>query len=151
MKKFTILLTLLALVSSCSVKEAPEFLRVENIRVLESTSKQITITADAFFNTPNIISGQLKTDGIKVFVNDNEMANISTETFKVPAQKEFSIPLKTSVATDSIFNTKNLGGLLNSFLNKKIKVQYKGQIKYKVLGFSHYYNLDETENLKIKL
>ena len=36
-------------------------------------------------------------------------------------------------------------------MSKKIKVQYKGQIKYKVFGFSHRYDVDKTENVKIKL
>ena len=150
MKKLLILSTILIGFTSCSIKEKPEFLRVENIIISESSSNFITLTADAYFNNPNDVGGELKTDEIKVYVNDNEMANVSTESFKVPARKEFSIPLKALVSTDSIFSDKSLGGLLGSLLNQKMKVQYKGQIKYKVFGFSHTYNVDETENVKIK-
>ncbi|MFD2823900.1 LEA type 2 family protein [Lacinutrix iliipiscaria] len=150
MKKLLILSTILIGFISCSIKEKPEFLRVENITISESSSNFITLTADAYFNNPNDVGGELKTDEIKVYVNDNEMANVSTESFKVPARKEFSIPLKALVSTDSIFSDKSLGGLLGSLLNQKLKVQYKGQIKYKVLGFSHTYDVDKTENVKIK-
>lgn len=150
MKKFIILSTLILTLASCSVKEKPEFLRVENIKVLESTSKSITLSADAFFKNPNDIGGELKTDEIKVFINDNEMASVSTESFEVPAKKEFSIPLKANVPTDSLFSDKSLSGLLGSILTKKIKVQYKGDIKYKVMGFSHTYAVDKTEDVKIK-
>lgn len=150
MKKLIILSTLLITFLSCSVKEKPEFLRVENIKVLESTSKTITLTADALFMNPNDIGGELKTDGIKVIVNGNEMASVSSESFKVPAKKEFSIPLRADVPTDSLFSNKSLSGLLGSLLNQKMKVQYKGDIKYKVLGFSHTYAVDETEDIKIK-
>ena len=150
MKKLIILSTLVTTFISCSVKEKPQFLRVENIKVLESTSKTITLTADALFMNPNAIGGELKTDEIKVFVNDNEMATVSTESFKVPAQKEFSIPLKANVPTDSLFSDKSLSSLLGSIFSKKIKVQYKGDIKYKVLGFSHTYAVDKTEDVKIK-
>ncbi|WCO00527.1 LEA type 2 family protein [Psychroserpens ponticola] len=150
MKKLIILSTLVFTFISCSVKEKPKFLRVENIKVLESTSKTITLTADALFMNPNDIGGELKTDGIKVIVNGNEMASVSTESFKVPAKKEFSIPLRADVPTDSLFSDKNLSGLLGSLFNKKMKVQYKGDIKYKVLGFSHTYTVDETEDVKIK-
>ena len=151
MKKTLILLTILTCFISCKVTEKPEFIKVENIKVIESTSKFITITADAFFLNPNNISGQLKTDGIKVIVNNSELASVTSESFKVPAKKEFSIPLQAKIPTDSLLSNKNLSSLLGSFLNKKLKVQYVGEIKYKVLGFSHTYNVDRTENVKIKL
>lgn len=151
MKKFIILLTATLTILSCSVKEKPEFLRVDNIKVDDSNSKFITLTADAYFLNKNDISGELKTDEIKVFVNNNQMATVTTESFKVPAKKEFSIPLKANVPTDSLFSDKSLSGLLGSLLSQKMKVQYKGQIKYKVFGFSHTYDVDKTENVKIKL
>lgn len=151
MKRIIILSTILITFISCSVKEKPEFLRVDNIKVLESTSKYLVLTADAFFLNPNDIGGDLKSDGIKVFVNDNEMATVSSESFKVPANKEFSIPLKASIPADSIFSNKNIGGLIGSLFSKKLKVQYKGNIKYKALGFTYTYEVDKTENVKIKL
>lgn len=151
MKKTLILLTILLTILSCSVSEKPEFLRVDNIKVLESTSKFLVLTADAFFLNPNDIRGQLKTDELKVYVNDTEMATVSTESFDVPAQKEFTIPLKANVPIDSIISNKNIEGLIGSLFSKKIKVQYKGDIKYKVYGFSHTYQIDKTENVKIKL
>ncbi|NMH89455.1 hypothetical protein [Flavivirga algicola] len=151
MRKLIILSTMLFAFLSCSVSEKPEFLYIENIKVEESTSKHITFTADAFFKNPNDIGGALKTDEIKVFVNDNQMATVSTKNFKVPAKEAFSIPLKTKIPTDSIFSNKNIGGLIGSLFSKKIKVQYKGDIIYKALGFSFTYNIDKTEHVKIKL
>lgn len=150
-KLLIILSTIFLLIFSCNIKEKPEFLRVENIKVLESTSNHVTLTADALFLNPNDIGGELKTDEIKVFVNNNEMATVSTKSFKVPAKNEFSIPLKANIPTDSIFSNKNIGGLIGSLFSKTIKVQYKGDIVYKVLGFSYTYNIDKTENVKIKL
>ena len=150
MKRLIILSTISSLFFNCSVKEKPQFINVDNIKVLESTSKNITLTADAYFLNPNDIGGELKTDEIKVYVNDNEMASVSTKRFDVPAKKEFSIPLKASIPTDSIFSNKNLGSLLRSLFSKKIKVQYKGDIVYQVFGFSYRYNVDETETIKIE-
>ncbi len=151
MKKVIILSTILLTIISCKVKEKPEFLRVENIKVLESTANSVTLTADAFFINPNDIGGELRSDGIKVFVNDNEMATVTTESFEVPAKNEFSIPLKAVIPADSIFSGKNIGGLIGSLFSKKMKVQYKGDIKYKTLGFTYTYEVDKTEDVKIKL
>ncbi|MEP1487290.1 MAG: hypothetical protein ABJK28_02565 [Algibacter sp.] len=151
MKRAIILSTILLTFLSCSVTEKPEFINIENIKVLESNSKFITITADAIFINPNDIGGELKTDAIKVLVNDTEMASISTKNFEVPAKKEFSIPLQANIPTDSLFSNKSLGNLIGSLFSRKIKVQYKGAIKYKVFGFSHAYDVDQTEDIKIKL
>ncbi|MEY8848727.1 LEA type 2 family protein [Psychroserpens sp. XS_ASV72] len=150
MRKLIILSTLLVTFLSCSVKEKPEFLFVENINVIETSRNTITVSADAYFKNPNDIGGELQTDEIKVFVNGNEMAQVSAERFEVPAKKEFSIPLKAKIPTDSLLSDKSLTALLGSLLSKKIKVQYKGDIKYKVFGFSHSYSIDKTEDLKIK-
>ncbi|WP_298551754.1 LEA type 2 family protein [uncultured Algibacter sp.] len=150
MGKLIILSTICLAFLSCSVNEKPQFIGLENIKVLESTSKYITFTAEAKFINPNDIGGELQTDEIKVFVNDNEMASVSTESFEVPAKKEFSVPLKTNVPTDSIFSNKSIGGLIGSLFSKKVKVQYKGDIKYRVLGFSSTYEINQTEDVKIK-
>ncbi|TWO30888.1 hypothetical protein E1J38_014355 [Seonamhaeicola sediminis] len=151
MRAFIILSTIALLCCCCTVREKPEFLRVENIKVLESTASQVTLTANALFLNPNDIGGSLKTDAIKIFINNNEMATVSTESFKVPAQKEFSIPLRAHIPTDSIFNHKSIGKLIGSLFSKKIKIQYKGNIVYKALGFSYTYTIDKTENIKIKI
>ena len=151
MKKLIILLTVFITYTSCSVKEKPEFIGVQNIKVIDATSKDINITADALFKNSNNISGKLLTDGIKVFVNQIEMATIVSDEFKVPAKKEFTIPLQVNIPTDSILSNQNISGLLGSLFSKKIKVHYKGDIKYKVLGFSHKYHIDKTEDVKIKL
>ncbi|OIQ16330.1 hypothetical protein [Lacinutrix sp. MedPE-SW] len=151
MKKLIILSTILLTILSCKVNEKPEFLRIENIEVEDSNNEFIILTADAFFNNPNTIGGKLETDGIKVVVNDIEVGTVSSKTFNVPAKKEFSIPLKANIPANKILNLNNLSGLLNSVLNKGMQVQYKGEIKYKVFGFSHKYALDEIQDVKIKL
>lgn len=151
MKKFIILFTIICSITSCTIKEKPEFLRVENIKVDDTNSKFIILSANAYFKNPNDVSGELKTDEIKVFVNGNQLATVSSENFKVPAKNEFFIPLKANIPTDSLFSDKSLSGLLGSLLSQNLKVQYKGQIKYKVYGFSHSYNIDETEDIKLKL
>ena len=151
MKKIILLLTLVMLIFSCSVNEKPEFIGVENIKIKDADLLTVQITADATFRNPNDIGGKLSTESIKVFVNTVEMATLVSEEFKVPAKENFSIPLEVEIPTDSIFSNKSIGGLIGSLFSQKLKVQYKGDIKYKVLGFSHRYEVDKTEEVKIKL
>ena len=140
-------------VLSCSVKEKPIFLKVDDVKILSADSDTVKLSVNAFFENPNDIGGKISTDEIKVIVNGAEVAQVSSEEFKVPARKEFTIPLKVVIPTNNIFkNNKNglLGGLINTFLNKSVKVQFKGDLRYKVLGFSHVYPIDKTEDVKIK-
>ncbi len=145
-----IILSTIFLIFGCNINKKPEFIGIENIKILESTSKFIILSADALFINPNDIGGEIQTDDIKVFVNNNEISSVSTKLFSIPAKKEFSIPLIANIPTDSLFSNKNIGGLLGSLFNKTVKVQYKGDIKYKVLGFSYTYVVDKNETLKIK-
>ncbi|MEN3322452.1 hypothetical protein VP395_01815 [Mariniflexile soesokkakense] len=150
MKRFIILSTIFITFLNCSVNEKPEFLGVENIKMLESTPEYIIFSADALFENPNIIDGELEVSNIKVYIDNSEMASVSSKSFKVPAKKDFSIPLTANVPIDSIFGDENLSTLIGSLLSKKMTVQYKGVINYKVLGFSHTYNIDKTEDVKLK-
>lgn len=151
MRKLILLLTIIISVFACSVNEKPEFIGLTNIKVKDANSFTVQINADAMFENPNDIGGKLSTDRLKVYINNVEMATLSSEEFKVPAKKEFTIPLEVKIPTDSIISNKSIGGLLGSILTQKLKVQYKGDIKYKALGFSYTYEVDKTEEVKIKL
>ncbi|WP_299104601.1 LEA type 2 family protein [uncultured Tenacibaculum sp.] len=138
---------------NCSVKQKPDFIKVDDVKLLSIVSDTIKLSANAFFKNPNDIGGKISTDSIKVIVNGSELARVSSEEFKVPARKEFAIPLQVVIPTKEVFsNNKNgiLGGLLNSLINQSIKVQFKGDLRYKVFGFSHVYPVDKTEDIKIK-
>ena len=153
MKKGIYFLTLFLILNSCTVQEKPVFIKVDNIKVASVTGDEIRIKANAFFKNPNDVGGKIITDKLKVIINNEEVAEISSEEFKVPARNEFTIPLTATMSTKKILGSnKNgiLGGLLNSVLKNSIKVQIKGNLKYKVLGFSGDYAIDETEDLKIK-
>ncbi len=150
MKRLIILSTILLAFFNCSVNEKPEFVGVENIKIKESTPEFIIFTADALFSNPNIVGGELETQDIKVFVNDHETATLTNEKFQVPANKAFSMPLTAHVPIESVFGDANLSGLIGSLLSKKIKVQYKGAINYKVLGYTATYALDKTEEIDIQ-
>lgn len=133
------------------MNEKPLFINVENMKVITSNSKNIIVSADALFINPNDIGGELKTDAIKIYVNDNEVGFVSSKSFKVPAKKEFSIPLTATIPVDSLISGKSIGGLIGSLFSKNIKIHYKGDIVYKALGFSYTYDVDEIQDVKIKL
>jgi hypothetical protein len=153
MKKFTILLLIL-LTTSCAIKKKPEFIKIDGIELVEANSRTLTLKAEALFNNPNVVGGRLNTEGVNVFVNDMLMGIVSAEEFKVPAKNSFKVPLQIKINTKDLLRKDPngfLSGLLNSVLNKNLKVTYKGVIQFKALGFSYKYPIDKTETVKIKL
>lgn len=151
MKNFLYFTILIFVISSCSVNKQPVFVKVDNVKVTSFSGDTIRLKAEAFFENPNDVGGAISTDEIKVIVNGAEVAQVSSEEFKVPARKEFAIPLVVVIPAKKVFeNNKNgiLGGLLNSIINKSIKVQFKGDIKYKVFGFSKEYPVDHIQEIK---
>ncbi len=151
LKRILFISLFFTLVFNCTVTEQPKFVGLENIKVVNSTVQSITLSADALFINPNDVGGTLKTDDLKVYVNDIEVATVVSDEFNVPSKENFKIPLIVAVATDSIIDKKSLGGLLGSLISQRLKVQYKGDIKYKVLGYSSTYTIDETQEIKLKL
>ena len=152
-KNFTIYF-LIFLTTSCALKKKPEFIKVDNIQLIEANSKHITLGADALFNNPNVVSGRLNTDGVSVFINDVAFGFISAEEFKVPAKDNFNIPLQIQIKTNELLGKDPngfLNGLLNSILNRNLKVTYKGVIQFKALGFTYKYPISKTETIKVKL
>ncbi len=154
MKNLIYFVSIFLFISACSVKKKPIFIKVDDVKVVSVKVDTIRLVANAYFKNENVVGGKIATDEIKVIVNGTEMAKVSSEEFKVPANKEFAVPLNVMIPTKKVFeNNKGgiLGGLLNSVLNKSVKVQFKGDIKYKVLGFSNTYSINKTKDIKIKL
>ncbi|GAA4241282.1 hypothetical protein [Winogradskyella damuponensis] len=145
---FSLIFTLLF---NCSFTKKPEFVRLEDFEVVDSNSKNITIRAEALFLNKNDVGGTLKTDDLKVYINELELASVVSEEFDVPKREKFTIPLTIKVETDSFTNDKNLGSLLGSLILQKLKVHIKGEIKYKIMGYSSTYPIDEIQDVKIKL
>ena len=151
MKKLILLSVIMLSFLNCKIKEKPEFIRLEHLKVTESNSNYVQLEARALFKNINNVGGKLSTDGISVFINDKELAKVISKEFKVPAKKEFTIPLDVRIETKRLLEKNNLNGILSSLLGQKLQIQFKGTINYKILGFSHRYQLDETQDVKVKI
>ena len=140
------------LLSSCAVKKKPIFIKVDDVKIVSVTMDTIRLKAAAFFENPNGVGGTISSDKIQIIVKDASIASVYVDEFKVPARASFSVPLMAVIPTKKVFqNNKNgiLGGLINSFLNKSIKLRFKGNLKYKVFGFSNTYPIDKIQEIKL--
>jgi hypothetical protein len=150
LKRILFISLFFTLLLNCSIAEQPKFVGLKNIKVVNATLQTMTLRADALFINPNDVGGILKADNLKVYINATEVATIVSDEFDVPSKKAFKIPLTTVIANDSLMHKKSLGGFLGSLISQRLKVQIKGTIKYKILGYSSTYSIDETQEIKIK-
>lgn len=153
MRYFLLVIIFAVTFLGCTVNKQPVFKKVDNFKVLSVSADTIRIKADAFFDNPNDVGGKISTDKIIVFANDVEVAHVFSKEFKVPASNNFQIPLVAKISTKKLLDTnKNgvLGGLLKSLLLRKVKIQLKGSLDYKVLGFKKEFLVDKTEEINIK-
>ncbi|CAI8267362.1 MAG: Uncharacterised protein [Polaribacter sp. SA4-10] len=143
---------LFLLISSCAVNKKPIFIKVDDVKIVSASSDTIRLKAAAFFENPNRVGGIISTDEIQIIVNGASIATVSVDEFKVPSRAVFSVPLTAVIPTKKVFqNNKNgiLGGLINSLLKKSIKLRFKGNLKYKVFGFSNTYPIDKVQEIKL--
>lgn len=153
MRRFLIVLLIIGTALSCAVNKEPIFIKVDNVKLVSISADTIRIKAEAFFENPNDVGGEISTDELKIYTNNIEVAQIFSDEFKVPARKAFQIPLQAKIPTKKLLNTnKNgvLGGLINSFITKKINIRIKGNLEYVVFGFKREFLVDESKELDIK-
>ena len=152
MKNVLFFSILFLLISSCAVNKKPIFIKVDDVKIVSASSDTIRLKAAAFFENPNSVGGIISTDEIQIIVNGVSIATVSVDEFKVPSRAVFSVPLTAVIPTKKVFqNNKNgiLGGLINSLLKKSIKLRFKGNLKYKVFGFSNTYPIDKVQEIKL--
>ena len=152
MKQIAVLLIIISTLTSCVSKKI-EYKNAENINILSLSADEITLSADAIFKNPNVLGGKVIPEDLIVFIDDKEITNVKSKEFKVPAVKEFAVPLEVTIPFNKIPGNKNgglLGAVLGSF-NKTHRVTFKGQLNYKVAGFKSTYIINHTEELKLGL
>jgi hypothetical protein len=152
MKHLAVLLIIISTLTSCVSKKI-EYKEVDNINILSLSAEEITLSADAIFKNPNILGGKVIPEDITVYIEDKEITSVKSKEFKVPAVKEFAIPLEVTIPFNKIPGNKN-GGLLGAVLgsmNKTHNVTFKGTIVYKVAGIKSKYIIDHTETLTLGL
>ncbi|MFV0530601.1 MAG: LEA type 2 family protein [Flavobacteriales bacterium] len=152
-KKIIFFPIILLLFTSCKIKKAPEYQRIENIKVARLNLKDIELTADAVFKNPNIIGITVKHTDIDVFHDRIFLGKATTPTFEIKRKNEFSIPLTVHFSPEKILNQEgSLRSILHIFSSRELDITYKGIITLGVLGFDYDYTFEHTQpiNLNIK-
>ncbi len=149
--KFTYLLLFVFLFSSCkNMVKAPDFKGIKNIDIKQKENGKSVLVANAAFTNPNLVGGKFKIDNIEVFIDNKAVGKLNSEEYKVPAKKDFVVPLEIDFDKDFLKNNKgNLWDMLGKLANNSLKVKYVGKIRYVSHGLNIPYSIDYEEEIKI--
>ena len=148
MYKKLILWILLISAGACNLVKAPEFKGVDHIALKKNGQGKLVLVAYAKYYNPNLLGGKFKINDVKVFVNDKFLANVNADTYKVPAKKDFTVPLEVDF-DQTYFKKDNILDALHSALKNELKVHYKGKIYYVSAGLNIPYTIDYTQEVKL--
>ncbi|MGB0428675.1 MAG: hypothetical protein ACPGEC_07090, partial [Flavobacteriales bacterium] len=111
------------------------------------------IATDLHFFNSNPIGGTISKIDLDVFVDEIKVAKVNSKQFDFTGESDFTTTITTKVPHKELYgsNAKQLlGSLINSALNKKARVAYKGQITFAFGDFEYAYDLDEALDLDLK-
>ncbi len=149
--KYIPLILLAIFLNSCSeIIKAPEFQGIKKIDLKQSDDGKTILVANAEFKNPNLVGGKFQVDNIEVFIDEKPAGKLNSETYKVPAKKEFIVPLEIDFNNDFFKQNKgNLWDMLGKLANNSLKVKYQGNIIYVSHGLHIPYSIDYEEEIKI--
>ena len=144
-------ISLMVLLSSCDI-EPPEFRDFKNVKVVPAGNGNYKLKADAVFNNPNKKRFKLKSIDLKVSLDDKPIGTIKRNyTLKIPAQKEFTVPMQMEVDPEVLKGGSFLENIMNILGGNSLKVRYTGEVKVSYMGYNKKVPIDEIEEIDIKL
>ena len=152
MQRF-LLFSLLTFLFACSQPMEPTFKEITSIEVEEIKGGNVTIAAEALYHNPNSLGGNLDGILIDVWANDNNIGKIDQELdVEIEANSEFTIPLVITFPLSELTKDQGslLGGLLKAVLDKKVDMEYKGNLKLSLAGIPFKVPVEVEEEVIIK-
>lgn len=149
--KIVLFISISLLLFSCNINEKPEFNKVKSVKIVNQSTKEIEFLVNLEFNNPNLLGGTFHSENLRFFINDYELSQLKTEQFEVPANDIFEMPVFIKLDKESIKgNTLEIiSKLAQIAFTKNIDLTVKGDLNYKVMGYSNAYKIDYQEKIDL--
>ena len=127
-------------IASFSKKEDtndPYLVKTKEFKVLNFSLNQINLGITAVIYNPYRVKVTIDEIMIDVFIGDKKLGTITeaADVVKIKKESAFDLPLEIGVKTSSTVSKLFTEGAKMVLLGKKIKVDYKGYVKVRALGF----------------
>lgn len=117
-----IALFILITLSSCTLTQEPDFVKLDDYKIITLNKNEIKLSADSYSLNPNDVGCEVVKTDIELLVNGLYVSKVNQpNSISLSAGKEFTVPLIVSVPTSSIIKDKKgiLGGVLSGLFKKK--------------------------------
>src|SRR6266480_4320468 len=122
---FLVLLFCLPVLIGCSRPKEPQYLDVQNLRILKAGLSESVIGAELKYYNPNNFRLQLKEADLDVYINYKFVGHSSLDTLlQIPARDTFYVPLSLKLKLTDLF--RNAAQL---FLNPEIRLKLLGKAR----------------------
>ncbi len=115
---------------SCEAPQEPEFRKLEKVTFNGFSLKKpytVTLDANAIFHNPNSIGANITEMDLDVYINGQKTNTIRQDVnAKMPAESDFTLPLKLKVPLNTIFQDLKIQDLLKS---QNIQYSLRGHLK----------------------
>ena len=151
MRTLILFLSIITLVG-CSAPKTPDFKKIKNARVTNVSGKLYTVTADAVYNNPNSIGGNLVGMEMDVIVDDVLITHLSqTKSAVIQPETDFEVPITFDADITKIIgeNKGFLKGMLDKLLKDEIDVNYKGHLEVQFLNERFKVPVNYTESVSV--
>jgi LEA14-like dessication related protein len=155
MRKYTsgwmALMAMFVLLGACTTPEAPEFKRIENLKIDLVDQNTAKINADVVFFNPNGRKLEIKNVDAAISVEDKQVAALNREyDIVAAANADFAVPLDLELPLKEL-NMDLLSTAFSMLRGETKKVRYQGKVRVKAYGFSFNVPFDQEQEVKIKL
>lgn len=150
MKKILYLFFCISLIG-CTISQEPDFIKIDDFKIITLNKKEIKLGANAFFKNPNDVGCEIVTTDIDVFVNELSVSKVNqSKSISLESDNKFQIPLTVSIPTNKIIKDKAglFNGLLTTLFNKNISIKYEGIVTLKKAGIEFDIDIIGEEVLK---
>lgn len=133
---FLLFITLLNFIT-VQAEDEPYLVKTKDFRVYDFSLKEIGLGITAVIYNPYNTKVKLEEILIDVFIGDKKLGTITeaAEDIKIKKESAFDLPLRINVKTGSTVSKFFTEGSKMLLTGKKVRVDYKGYIKVKALGF----------------
>ncbi len=130
----TILILTLSGLWSCKKLDAPVFKSIEDVKIVNRTATNVTISATTCFYNPNKFQITLKQADIDLLLNNKKITNYQRDyNLKIPKNSEFTVPLEITLSLSDL-NSNIISSAIGILTGKKQILSYQGHIKIKAYG-----------------
>lgn len=154
MKPLVFLFSIAVLFTACSTPKSPDFKTIKNARVISVSGTNYTVSADAYYNNPNSIGGELLGLELDVFIDDKKATHLSqTKSAVIQPETEFVVPITFTADIKEIIGSDGgfLKDMFKKLMNQELDVKYQGHLLVRFAGYDFKVPVNYTETVSTKV